>query len=429
MKISRLEIENVKRVQAVRLEPTENGLTVIGGRNGQGKTSILDAILWGLGGNRYKPTSPKRDDAAADPRICIELDNGLTVMREGKNASLKVIDPEGNRAGQSLLDALISALALDLPKFLHANPKEKAEMLLQVIGAGDQLRAIDKEIEQVYNERHLLGQTLTRKRKHAEDLPFEEGVPEEEISASDLIQQHQQILARNGENQRLRARKSQLEQQFQVAAAERMRLRQLLEEIEKRLDELQDNLAIATKTAEELEDESTEDLERSLQTIDETNRRVRVNRTKRQAEEDAAAIEEQVDGLTDKLDAARASRLALLLGSKLPLAGLSIADNGELTYLGKQWDCLAGSEQMRVGVAIARAIKPDCQFVLLDKLEQMDLQTLSEFGEWLESEGLQAIATRVSTGGECQIIIEDGLIAGGPVMRPAIVSDDDEGGF
>ena len=47
---------------------------------------------------------------------------------------------------------------------------------------------------------------------------------------------------------------------------------------------------------------------------------------------------------------------------------------------------------------------------MLDKLEQMDLATLHEFGQWLEQEGLQAIATRVSTGDECSIIIEDGYV-------------------
>ncbi len=48
--------------------------------------------------------------------------------------------------------------------------------------------------------------------------------------------------------------------------------------------------------------------------------------------------------------------------------------------------------------------------MLLDKLEQMDLPTLQEFGQWLESEGLQVIATRVSCGEECSVIIEDGYI-------------------
>ena len=56
MKITRLEIENTKRIRAVTLEPAENGLTVIGGRNGQGKTSVLDAIAWALGGEKYRPS-------------------------------------------------------------------------------------------------------------------------------------------------------------------------------------------------------------------------------------------------------------------------------------------------------------------------------------------------------------------------------------
>lgn len=97
----------------------------------------------------------------------------------------------------------------------------------------------------------------------------------------------------------------------------------------------------------------------------------------------------------------------LLSGASLPLEGLSVED-GELTYKGFKWDNLSGSDQMKVGVAIVRKLNPRCGFVLLDKLEQMDLDTLEEFGAWLQGEGLQAIATRVSTGDECSIIIEDG---------------------
>ena len=65
---------------------------------------------------------------------------------------------------------------------------------------------------------------------------------------------------------------------------------------------------------------------------------------------------------------------------------------------------------MKVATAIVRAVNPRCGFVLLDKLEQMDLDTLADFGRWLEGEGLQVIATRVSTGGECSVIIEDGSV-------------------
>lgn len=73
---------------------------------------------------------------------------------------------------------------------------------------------------------------------------------------------------------------------------------------------------------------------------------------------------------------------------------------------------MSGSDRLKVSTAIVRKLNPNCGFVLLDKLEQMDMKSLQEFGEWLEVEGLQAIATRVSTGDECSIIIEDGYVVG-----------------
>ena len=71
---------------------------------------------------------------------------------------------------------------------------------------------------------------------------------------------------------------------------------------------------------------------------------------------------------------------------------------------------MSGSDQLKVATAIVRKLNPKCGFVLLDKLEQMDIDTMNEFGHWLEEQGLQAIATRVSTGDECSIIIEDGYV-------------------
>ena len=79
---------------------------------------------------------------------------------------------------------------------------------------------------------------------------------------------------------------------------------------------------------------------------------------------------------------------------------------------------MSGAQQLKVATAIVRKLNPQCGFVLLDKLEQMDLDTLTEFGRWLEQEGLQAIATRVSTGDECSIVIEDGYVQGASTTTP-----------
>ena len=115
VKINSLAIENVKRVKAVQMELAQNGLTVIGGRNGQGKTSVLDAIAWALGGDKFKPSNAARDSSTIPPEIHIELSNGLIVERKGAKSNLKVIDPTGEKAGQKLLDSFIEKLALDLP--------------------------------------------------------------------------------------------------------------------------------------------------------------------------------------------------------------------------------------------------------------------------------------------------------------------------
>ena len=78
---------------------------------------------------------------------------------------------------------------------------------------------------------------------------------------------------------------------------------------------------------------------------------------------------------------------------------------------GFKWDNMSSAEQLKVATAIIRKLNPNCGFVLMDKLEQMDNETMKDFGEWLEKEGLQVIATRVSTNKEdCSIIIEDGYV-------------------
>lgn len=400
VKINNLEIENVKRVKAVTLEPAENGLTVIGGRNGQGKTSVLDAIAWALGGDRFKPSQPVREGSVIPPHLRVELSNGLVVERSGNNSSLKVIDPNGNKGGQQLLNEFVEALALNLPKFMQSSAREKADTLLRIIGVGDKLYTLENEMQTIYNRRTEIGRIHDQKAKFAKELPVYAGLPEEPVSAAELIAQQQEILARNGENQRKRENLAQLQQEYDRTAAQ-------LEELGMKLEKLAADLDTARKSAAELQDESTAEIERSLADIDAMNIKIRANLDRQRAEIEAEELGEHYDELTEQLNDLRHQRTELLNSADLPLEGLSV-NKGELLYNGCCWDCMSGSEQLKVATAIVRRLNPNCGFVLLDKLEQMDSETLAEFGSWLEQEGLQVIATRVSTGDECSIIIEDG---------------------
>ena len=365
---------------------------------------------------RFRPDAAQRDGAIAPAHLKVTLSNGVVVERKGKNASLTVTDPTGRRSGQQLLNAFVEPLALDLPRFMDASDKEKSDILLRIIGIGAELHTRDLEIKGLYDKRTFTGQLAAQKKHFAEEMISYPEAPDEPVSASELIRQQQDILARNGENQRLRAQYAELEQQVQQCVDELKRtreriatLQQLADELDAKHTKLFNQRETARKTVSQLQDESTAELEASIRDIEETNRKVRANLEKSRAEDEAAQYASEYDRLTESIQQKRAERMALLNGADLPLPGLSVED-GVLTYKGKHWRDISGSDQLRVAAAIVRRLNPDCGFVLLDKLEQMDMTTLQEFSAWLEAEGLQAIATRVSTGSECQIIIEDGMV-------------------
>ena len=405
--INKLEIENVKRVKAVKLEPSATGLTIVGGNNNQGKTSVLDAIAWALGGNKYKPSQAQREGSTIPPSLKITLSNGLIVERSGKNNTLKVIDPSGNKAGQNLLDSFVEELAINLPKFMEQTSKEKAKTLLQIIGVGPQLAELEMQEKTKYDERHAIGVIADQKEKFAKEQPYYPDAPKELVSISELIQQQQDILAKNGENARKRQNLAKIKTDYEFASADVQRLERDLEEARLKEQALWKDYEIAQKDAQDLIDESTQEIEDSIANIEQINLKVRANFDKDKAEEDAKGYREQYKELDNVIADIRKQKTDLLTNADLPLPGLSV-DDGELLYLGQRWDNMSGSQQLQVATAIVRKLKPECGFVLIDKLEQMDQLTLQEFGTWLEREGLQAIATRVSTGDECSILIEDG---------------------
>lgn len=426
VKITALEAENVKRIKAVALTPSPTGLTLVGGNNNQGKTSVLDALAWALGGDRFRPDAAQRDGAVAPAHLKVKLSNGVVVERKGKNASLTVTDPTGRRSGQQLLNAFVEPLALDLPRFMEATDKEKADILLRIIGIGTELHTRDMEIKALYDKRTFTGQLAAQKKHFAEELISYPDAPEKPVSASDLIRQQQEILARNGENQRKR---NQLDKLIDEKNQLNFTLRDLDEKIEDLKEEynqtqtkftdLEKQIFQARKSAAQLQDESTAELEASIRDIEEINQKVRANLEKSRAEDEAAQYDSEYKRLTEAITQKRADRMALLNGADLPLPGLGVED-GALTYNGKHWRDMSGSDQLRVAAAIVRRLNPDCGFVLLDKLEQMDMTTLQEFSAWLEAEHLQAIATRVSTGSECQIIIEDGMVKDADPTLPPV---------
>ena len=400
VRITSLELENVKKVKAVALEPAENGLTIIGGRNGAGKTSILDAIAWALGGDRFRPAAAKREGSVLDPVLRVTLSNGITVIRKGPKSALTVTDETGKRSGQQLLNEFVEALALDLPKFLNATDKERAGILLDILGIQDQLDALDREEKARYDTRLQTGRDRDQARHHANSLPwYDNAVP---VSVQALTERLREAQAINAENEEKRRRVVSLRAQAED-------LMNRISALKVQLEATEAGLERASEEAAGLEDRDTENILRQIQAADEINAKFRSNAARTEADQRAEVLAEQYDALTGEIEDIRARRAALLEGADMPLAGLSVAD-GVLHYNGQPWSCMSSAEQMRAATAIVGRLKPECRFVLVDRLETMDTETLREFGAWAAERGLQVIGTRVSTGDECSVIIEDGTV-------------------
>ncbi len=191
MKIIRLEAENVKRLRAVEIEPDGN-MVVISGRNGQGKTSILDAIAMALGGAKAsKLTSKPIRDGEKEASVTLDLGD-FTVTRKwrGDNSTLRVESKDGAeyKSPQRFLDEKLGALSFDPLAFANDDPKKQLATLLGLVKLSFDPEHLDAQRLSIYTERTEIGRALKSAEATLEGLPHvPAGTPEEEVSVASVL--------------------------------------------------------------------------------------------------------------------------------------------------------------------------------------------------------------------------------------------------
>ena len=407
VKIASLEIEDLMRVKLVEIEPAKSGLTVIGGNNKQGKSTILKIVQSLFGGKKFDPSNAVRD-GEKNGHGSATLSNGIDVEKSftAKGSYLKVIDPDGEKAGMALLSEFISEFALDLAPFMNANAKQQARIMLEAVGVD--LTPFEERHKTLYDEREIVGRQRRKAEAHAEAMPYDETAGMELFEPSEVLEKLQGVMNHNAK--------------IQNAKAKHSRLKEAVEQQEERVDELEGKLSEAKAklkslrgTLEEVEDSEeelpTEKFRKKLSEVEESNARVRKNLDRKKALSEAESHDSEYKALTEQINENQDDMKELLDGADMRLDDLTV-DGGRLIYKGQPWDCMSGSEQLIVATAICTNINPKMGFVLIDRIESFDPVELEKFGAWLEEHDLQAITTRVSTGDECSIIIEDGCVQG-----------------
>jgi len=414
VKIVRLIIRNTKAIEELDVELALNGVTSIGGGCGEGKSTVLDAPSFVLGGEKYRPSDLQRHGADEYPYIAVFLNTGWKAERMGKNAALKFTGPDGAHGGQQLINAFLSTFALDDRKFRNASKKGKYEILLRTAGLGDELAELEKKEDGFFALRTDLGRDADRMEAYAKSLPWHDDAPDAEVSVADLVSEHQRIRSANAANDDARRSLAALAAEGKGKASKSATIAAQIVSLQAQQKEADADLTASRvaydqtrKSVEALVDDDPAPVLGQIANAEGTNTKVRENAAQLAAHLAAQEKRSEYASAHSSLLSTREGLAKILDGAEMPLEGMSL-DHGEVVYQGQKWDCMAESEHRIVSTAIVRTENPKCGFLFADGLECMDLPTFEAYDAYAKSVGLQILGTRVSQGAENSFILEGG---------------------
>lgn len=420
MKILRLQAENFKRLRAIDITPNpDEPVVVIGGANGAGKSSALDAIVAVLGGKAAMPAEPLRH-GADDGHITLEVGDYVIRRRiwPDKPSDLVVTTRDGAayKSPQAILDALYGDLTFDPQRFADADPKAQAAMLRQVVPLDIDLDQLDADIAEVFAERTAVGRMA---REAAAKVPAE---PPPAEPLDDTIEQLRADIAEvqvrvakmdsaEGEHDRMIERRMAIDERRQYLQAELKRLDEESREVDARVKELSAEFIGRDEIVAGLE-VMVHDYERRRNADILRARNMAARDHYAQALETATSYTKRVEALTETLEKMRADRQAAIERAPMPVEGLAFGEDGLVTFRGVPFAQISTAEQTLVSFAIARAMNPKLEVVLIrhgSLLDEASRQVLYEaarehkYQVWLE-----VVGDKDATG----IIIEDGTVRG-----------------
>lgn len=445
-KIIELQSENVQRLKAVRIKPGAN-VQIIGGNNGQGKTSVLQAIAEVFGGRDAMSEVPVRTGQKySETRI--ELDSaevngkpipGLVLKRRttaGGTTTLTVETKEGARypSPQAIVDAITSLRTFDPLSFILLKGDKQAQELKALVKL-DTLK-LDQDRVAKTDERKRLNAEIEREHVLAENMAHDKDAPAEEVSHVSIVEEIDKANAVNLETASLKAEtKSLLEalgRHRSTLEVERGLLQQKESDVEKMRTQIkakqvavaEAESAVEKKLQESAKAETVDiaPLKKKLSDLEQSNYRVRQNAAKLRNQQAVAAKRAKSKEFTAQLEAIEAAKAKMLSETKFPIEGLSFGEHG-VTYNGLPFGQASQAEQLRVSVAIAAAMNPKLRVMLIRDGEKLDDNGLALLEKLAVEFDLQIWLERVGKRDKCAIIIEDGEVEGaGPVVvQPELV--------
>jgi DNA repair exonuclease SbcCD ATPase subunit len=427
MKIISLTSENIKRLKAVDITP--NGVSLeVAGRNAQGKSSVLDSIVYALAGKGALCERPIRDGESR-AEICVDLGD-YTVTRTitaGGGGQLKVVPKDGKQGllqPQSILDKIIGTLTFDPLDFSRQKDTEQADCLRKLVGLDftdlEQLHA------KLYDERlHLGREVIVLQGKIANCVTYA-NVPATEVSIADALKAKTYAENHNRRNQEQRHRITILAAERINSAAAVKYFQNLVEGLDRQLQQARNEFESALgaqrranadyhehlSIVEKLNDADTNEFDKQILDAEQTNMCVKANRELAAQNAELAVKDTRYAEYNTEIEDIEIERQRRLAAVHFPLPGLSFSRDGKVVFNGVPFSQISSAEQLKVSASIALALNPQLRVMLIRDGSLLDADSLEVLKSLASERDAQLWIERVGglTGSLPGIVIEDGEV-------------------
>lgn len=435
MQIVRLKAQGYKGVDLIEIAPRK-GTNLVGGRNRQGKSSLLDSICSCLGGRKLCPAEPIKQ-GQEKALIEVEMDGDpvnsiwpFVAKREfwrkedgTIDSSLTVTTKDGFEAPspQKFLNDLAGKLGFDPEAFLRMESSKQVEVLRELVGLD--FTELDKEYNKAYSDRTKVNTEGKELAAQYKGLPFHTDVPAEEQVLDDLVEQLKVVQNHNSANNEKRNALVRLESRAGEIAFEVKRDQAEVERLERQLAIAKETLETSKKKHEDhlakvaaqaavvndLQDKDTSEIENQMKQLGEVNRKVRANLEREKMEQKLNDLRQKSLALTEKLKEIESQKQAMQEAAKWPVDGLGYSGN-IVTFNGYPFAQASAYEQRQVAMGICVALNPSMRFAILKDGSLLDDDALLEFASIAAEHGVQLFIERVGKGEENNLIIENGKV-------------------
>lgn len=456
LKIIELKAENIKKLVAVSIKPDGN-VVELTGKNGQGKTSVLDAISWALEGASVIHGEPIRK---GQTKAWVTLDLGDIVVKrtfkkgeDGQTtSSITVESKEGAtfKSPQAMLDAMLGKLAFDPLAFARMTPKDQFDILKKLVPGVD-FEKIDGMNRTDFDRRTVLNRKAKEARSAAAAILISEEGETTPVDERELVDALQKAGEWNADIERRKARREQASREVEtgnsvlseitvkavdeakrveadasaecdrIMAAAKARTKSIIETAQAAAYDLTNKIADLTeklRTAEPLPEPVDVAIVRNK--IDEARKRnedVRFRLQKIAKRDEADQAEAESSGMTEQIEAREKTKRAAIEAAKLPVSGLTFGD-GAILMNGVPFDQASDAEQLRASIAIAMSLNPKLRVIRVRDGSLLDDGSMKLLAEMAKDQDYQVWIERVDGSGKVGFVLEDGHVKS-PVLAAA----------